>query len=424
MGAAALAAAAPEVRAAVSAEDRFRDGVAAFKAGEYRRAAAYFEAARRHGMASPALFFNLGVSYYRLERYERAAEAFRQLTGDPTNGPLAHYNLGLVALAQGHDDRAREHLVTARDSARDERIRDLARDRLAELGDTGAAPSRLSLLLSASFGYDDNVTLAPDETVAATDTEDHFWQYLAAGTFQLTGGNRDGLQLKASVLGTDYADIDRFDQTYLRAGPEWDHRWGAWDTDLAAYADWVYLDGERFERVYTGEIEGMRPLGDNTLVRLRYRYSRIDGDDPYGYLSGDRHRAAIEGRFRGALDARLGYELEYNDRDDLRTDTSFTSVSPVRHEVFARGTYRVAGWEGQARAEYRLSRYPDANTDTTTGLDRERGDDRLRLKAALRRQLPWRLVGFAEYEHTRNDSNIDDYDYTASVYRLGLERFF
>jgi|GEM_PF-2556086 len=165
--------------------------------------------------------------------------------------------------------------------------------------------------------------------------------------------------------------------------------------------------------------------GTASRFGLRYRLSRIEAEAPYDYLTGTRHRAAVEGRYRAAFDVRVGYELAYNDREDSRTVTTFTSVSPTRHEVFAEADYPLGPrWTSEAKAEYRLSRYHDANTDTATGLDRVRADDRVRLQIGLRRELPWELRASAEYERTVNDSNIAAYDYTANVYRLGVERFF
>ncbi|HKJ70304.1 MAG TPA: tetratricopeptide repeat protein, partial [Gammaproteobacteria bacterium] len=418
----------PAAEAAVPAEQHFQAGVAAFKAGDFRRAAEHFEAAREAGMASPALLYNLGVSYYRLGRYAKAAAAFRALTDAPANRGLAHYNLGLVALARDDDAGARRHFRQARELAGDDRIRRLAGERLAELrrGERrGSDGRRVSALVSASLGYNDNVTLSPDELVTASDTADHFLEYLAAGTVQLRGDNRNGWQLKGSLLGIDYADINRYDQTYLRAGPEWDHRWGPWDTDLAAYVDWVRLDGELFERIYTAEAEGLRRVTGHTALRLRYRFSRIQAEQPYDYLTGSRHRLAVEGRYRDGWEARYGYRFAYNERKDLSTAAAFTSASPTRHGLFVRAAFPVAAvWELKAGAAFRLSRYHDASTDAATGIRRVREDRRWRLEAGARRDLPWHLVGFARYEHTDNRSNLAEYEYTANTYRLGLERFF
>lgn len=419
----ATAVATAPAAAQTTAETHFQQGVAAYKAAAYRQAVEHFEAARAAGLTSPALLHNLGSTYYRLERYADAEAVFTDLARNPANRGIAHYNLGLIELARANPDTARGHFRKARESADSDRIQRLAEKQLADLVGSGS-PNRFSGLLAASLGYNDNVTLASDDTVASTDTGDRFLEYMAAATYQALGDRRDGLQVKGSLLGTDYTDIDRFDQTYLRVGPEWDRRWGRWDTDLAVHADFLYLDGSLFEGILTGAAEGRRDLGPGMSLRLRYRFSRIEGEPPYGYLTGNRHRASVEGRYRDGVELSAGYELAYNHREDRTTGDSFTSVSPTRHEVFLEAAYPAGTWEAEVEAEYRYSRYHDANTDTNRGLDRVREDDRLTLEASLSRELPWALRTFAEYRHTDNDSNIGDYDYTTNVVQLGLERYF
>jgi tetratricopeptide (TPR) repeat protein len=425
LAAAALAILAGAAEAAPSAEDLFRQGINDFRAGDYRQAIRHFRAAREAGLDSPALTYNLGVSYYRLGRYDRATRAFTRLTRAPGNRGLAHYNLGLIALSRDRPAQARDHFRTAMDSPGNESVRRLARARLAELAPGPEAGPAFLLLAGASLGYDDNVVLSPDTVQDTTDADDLFLELLAIGNAQLNGSAGDGLQLKASLLVTDYADLNRFDQLALRAGPEWDRRWGAWAVDLAAYGDLVTLDRSLFELIGTAKIEGRRALGEGLSLRLRMGLSRIEAESPYAYLSGWRQRAGAELRWQGPWVAEAGYELERNDREDQRTATGFTSASPIRHELHASATYRPARrWRLRLRAALRLSRYADANTDSATGLDKVREDRRLRLTAGLRRDLNRQWSARAALERTANDSNLAGYDYTANAVRLGLERFF
>lgn len=420
--------------AATTPAEHFDKGVADFKAGSFQEAVRHFEAARSAGMRSPSLRYNLGVAYYHLGKLQRARSVFRELAKDPDEAALAHYNLGLIARKLDGAATARDHFRSAFRVAEDEQIRRLAEERLEELR-VDREPGReqsvdpFSGLVSAALGFSDNVTLAPDEIVSTSDTDDWLLEGLAAGTFQAAGDSDAGLQLKASAYSVRYADLDAFNQDFLRLGPELDLSLGAWATDLAAYHDWVYLDGDLFERVATAEIDTHRPVGPAFRVRMRYRFSRIAGEDGFDYLSGDRHRLNLEGRLgTGPWTGRLGYELELNDREDLDLGQEFISASPTRHEISGRlGRDLGALWRGQVRAAYRLSRYPDPNVEqTTSGLVKTtREDSKLRLGIRFRRELPWwRLRAFGEFERTRNNSSIDSYDYRANVYTAGLERLF
>jgi len=411
---------APTLPLAAPPDSPFQQGLEAFRAGDYAAARDRFEAARAAGMDKPALFYNLGSAYYRLGQYRKARDAFGRLTDDPGIAPLAHYNLGLVARKLDQPATARRHFRIAYRTSDDPKIQRLAGEAL----DREEESDPLAGVASVGLGYDDNVTLDPDEIVATSDTDDFFLQALAGGSYQLRGTREEGLQLKGSILHLDYFDIDAFDQTFLRLGPEWDTRAGEWAIDLAAYGDLIYLDGEPFEWIATGEVDGRRPLAGDHALRLRYRLSYLDGQSPYGYLTGVRHRAEAEWRYDdGTREARAGYELEYNDREDFSKGTTFTSVSPTRHELNLRaGREWAEAWEAKVRAAYRFSRYHDPSD--VVGGTTTRQDTRLRARAALSRELPWELRAFAEYQFTDNDSNIDAYDYTANVYTLGLERYF
>ena len=421
----ALLACLPAPGLADSAATAFDQGLDAFRAGDYAAARGHFEAARAAGMDSASLDYNLGATYYRLGQYRRARQAFGRLLDDPANAPLAHYNLGLVARQRGETALARRHFRTAYRTAEDDKIRRLASDALGRQGEAPAA-DRLSGIVSVAGGYDNNVALTPDETIFASDNDDFFLEALAGGSYQLTGTRSAGWQLKGSLLHLDYAESDTFDQSFLRLGPEWDTPAGAWAVDLAAYGDLVYLAGELFERIATAEVDALRPLGSGHALRLRYRLSRVDGRGDYDYLSGLRHRADAQWHYTaGRHRLRLAYQLAYNDRRDWRSGDDFTSYSPTRHAFRADARRELGGpWQAEVGAGYRISRYHDANVENATVVG-TREDTRYRAEAALDRRLPWwGLHAFAEYRFTRNDSNLETYDYTAHVLTLGLERFF
>jgi tetratricopeptide (TPR) repeat protein len=406
---------------AASPDSPFQRGLEAFRAGNYTAARDHFEAARQAGMDKPALYYNLGAVYYRLGQYRKARKAFARLTDEPGSAALAHYNLGLVARKLDDPATARRHFRIASRTSDDPKIQRLAREALGREEESDP----LAGVASVGLGYDDKVILDPGEIVGSSDTDDFFVEALAGGSYQLRGSREQGLQLKGSVYHLDYFDIDAFDQTFLRLGPEWDTPVGDWAIDLAAYGDLIYLDGEPFEWIATGEVDGTRPLAGDHALRLRYRLSYLDGQSPFGYLTGIRHRAEAEWRYDdGTREARAGYELEYNDREDFSEAGTFTSVSPTRHELELRaGREWAQVWEAEVRATYRFSRYHDAHV-ASDGTATTREETRLRARAAISRELPWELRAFAEFQFTDNDSNIDFYDYTANVYTIGLERYF
>src|SRR5205823_3793992 len=93
-------------RAATPGAQVFDQGISAFRAGDYRAALQSFLDARRAGLDTPALRYNLGATYYRLARYTEAEQEFEALARDPQWAPLAHYNLGLTAQHMGRPQQA------------------------------------------------------------------------------------------------------------------------------------------------------------------------------------------------------------------------------------------------------------------------------------------------------------------------------
>ena len=80
-----------------SAESDYDLGVEAYKAGDNGMAVMYFESARKQGMDTVALQYNLASSYYRVGRYNDAKEMFNLLNKTEEMRDIAEYHLGLIA---------------------------------------------------------------------------------------------------------------------------------------------------------------------------------------------------------------------------------------------------------------------------------------------------------------------------------------
>jgi len=94
------ASAAVGAQPAAAGTQAFNRAVTAFQTGNFQEALADFLEARREGIDSSQLTYDLGVTYYRLARYSEARHEFSALVDIPSLAALAHYNLGLVALRQ------------------------------------------------------------------------------------------------------------------------------------------------------------------------------------------------------------------------------------------------------------------------------------------------------------------------------------
>lgn len=412
-----------------AANARFTRGVQAFRAGDYALALQEFEGAEKLGLDTWSLHFNRAVTCYHLGRYAQARELFEKLLAADAKAGRVRYNLGLVALRQGFDDEARDHFRLVADSTDDPVLRQLAETQLAAFVPVPISPRRVHGFIDAGGGYDDNVALVPDPAVIVSSGEADTFSELAGGMVARLGGTaQSGLRVKASAYWIDYSDLDAFDQLTLRGGLAWRAPYKGWRTETSGYVDLVYLDDDLFERLGSLSLQGTRDLGETGSLRLRVTTAYIDAEGDFSGLTGWRHR--LRGELRndqGRFDWRLGYEFELNDRDDRSTASESVSLSPQQHTLFARGDWQ-AGEDVVlfAGGEYRYSYYRGSNRTTSGGksVTETREDRTWRASAGIDWLLgkSWMLTG--EYRHSRNDSNLDDYDYTSNRFTARLEYLF
>lgn len=414
----------PAPAAAQEADHLFQRAIEAFRNQDFARAAELFQKARAAGMESPVLSYNLGATYYRLGRLAKARTAFRRLLGGEDDA-LAHYNLGLIARKRGRPQAARRHFRATLAAAPKEELDTLAQQALDETEVPAPGPAGY---LSLALGYEDNVTLSPEEVVDATGTGDQFLEGLGVLELPLDDSGKRRLDLSGSLYLLDYRDLSAYDLTHLRAGPDYEIREEGWRLSVGGAGSLVLLDREEFQRIATLEAGIAREPTPTTRVSAGLQAEWIDAREPYAYLSGTRQRFTVTGHNRrgwGRLQG--GYRLTLNDRDDLATGTDFASFSPTRHELFLSVRRSAGPWEGSLETEYRLSRYNDPHVQA--GRSETRRDRRYRVVARLGRDLPRRLQVFGRYSHTRNDSNLNgppftDYGYTSRIFLVGLERAF
>lgn len=410
---------------AQTAQDIFQQGLAAARAGDSQTALSYFERAREAGLASGALFYNLGVTHYRLGQYPQARDAFERLTGHPTLGPLAWYNLGLVALKSGDRGDALTAFRQAQEQAPAGSLQKLAAGQVSELqAAEETVPGRWAGALSLGAGRDDALQ-DPVEQVA-TETSDEFSELFALGTGVIAGEPQNGWRLDLSAYAVRYRTFDEFDMSVLtgaltRAIPA-----GKWRLEVGAGGERSTFGGEPYLQEGQLRLTARLPEGGgHTGYRFRYRYHEIQSlDTLYDPQEGSRHDLDLEARWIGeAGRLALIYGLEVNDREDFVAPGLFTSYSPTRNAVGLRADTDVGRWRWSGEVEYRYSEYADPNR-LADGRVIDREDERVRgaLGVDYRLTETWQLS--AEYSRTDNDSNIDDYDYEQDLVTAGLTAFF
>jgi tetratricopeptide (TPR) repeat protein len=414
------------VGAATHGTQAFDQGLVAFRAGNYHAALQSFLDARRAGLDTLGLSYNIGVTYYRLRRYPQAEREFQALARDPQWAALAHYNLGLTAQRMERAHQAIEHFEQAHRTTTDGNLRILAATALERLR-RGPPLPQTTVVASLAGGYDSNVSLSQlADTVGLSNKGDGFLEALAAASHRLDATSLSGSYVHGSLYLRNHLDLNKFDQLGVRAGVSHETDSGRWQTSVGGYLDMIYVDGERLQEGATLDLQVRRHLDAARDLRGRYQLGRITAGGAFQYLDGWQHRLLLDaGVALAPAFVRVGYQLEYDDRKDLQQGDVFFSYSPTQHTLFASAAWpSVGGWRTDARGEYRTSRYhdPDRLDDGTRKITRKDTRYGALVRASRRWTGIWQL--FIDYSYYRNSSNLDAYGYTRHQVLAGTEAAF
>lgn len=410
------------------AQTDFRKGVELFQQGDLTAARQRLEAARAAGLDSMTLHYNLGVVYYRLGQLDAAEQAFARLLSSP-HEVLARYNLGLVALARNDRSAARDYFAAVRESDGSEKLRELARVRLSEIGGGLPASDQLPhrLYLSASGGYDSNIAGLPE--TATTREGGLFLDAVVAGNVRVRGDRDAGWDLEGAFFGRDYPDDDDYNTRFLQGKLAWSEQDAGHSWQLGAVLSQSWFGPDAFETRYGVEgfmawtqCPGGLPI-DGCDVSLAT--ARVDGGSSFEAYDGHWYRLrARTGRRIGGWKLEGKYLWELNDRSDLESGSQFVSVSPQHHAIEGVARYSIrADLVLGAMGGFRYSRYQDSHRLLE-------GDAVVVERRTDRR---WETGTFAEYGLSRrwllrgewlirdNSSRIDSYSYQRHTFMVTLE---
>ena len=401
--------------ALASAGDDYEAGIRLFKEGDYHSAITRFESARNAGMSTAALYFNLGSAYFKIGKYAESKRYFNRVVEYPEKRPLAEYNLGLIALKQNDAYQALKHFEYAEKNSKNKKIIDLSKQKIASLQSI-LKPWKVQL--AAYIGYDDNISVTPDNLALGVD--DSFYDILANADVVVHGQRQRGWLLSASYFKIDYRDSNEFNQDYFTAGVRNEHRFGEWNTIAHLRAGRSSFGGQDLQSFYKLDVLGNKSFSGNQKILLQYRFDDFTSENPtYDYLEGWRQRAKIRyARNTVKHNVQAYYELELNERGELVTNAFSYEYSPTRHTLGAKYTYKLNNrWFLTGDLWYRDSDFPASAT-----VDRQ--DQRWTINALLDYRIDSTLLVKTNVKYIDKQSTFDLYTYDRTIVSLGLSKLF
>ncbi|MFW2373163.1 MAG: tetratricopeptide repeat protein [Gammaproteobacteria bacterium] len=408
-----------EVRASASLD--FDQGKKYFNAGDYQKAVDYFERARRQGLKSIALYYNLASSYYKLGDFDNARRYFQTLEEKPNMKPLATFNLGLVAKKTGDYAAARSYFQTVLNISKDQKLLSLANSELTKLAGVSRpkAPTKAWLgYASVSAGTDSNINIAPIDG-APSEVDDNFIDaYLVLDTM-LDGTRANGWLADALIYRRNYLDSNLYDESQLGIGVKKLQKINKWSSYFQLHLDDFSYGGVNYQSILRFEVYARKELSRNKNYSLMYGMEKVSSGKPvYDYLEGNRQKVRVEYRqYAKRSSQRYYYEYEINDREGTAT----ISFSPTRHSlraIFTRYIGTGRDWSLAGDLGYRHSSYSDPGT--TSDRDEARARAAVNLDYRIDRTLKLRT----QASFTQNDSDNNNYDYERTLLSLKLSKQF
>ena len=402
--------------ALASAKDDYNTGIEFFKKGDYQSAIASFESAKDKGMESAALFYNLGSAHYKLGNYAASKKYFTRVTEYPDKRALAEFNLGMIAARENNFSEAMGHFEYTAANSNDKKLVDSSKQKIAILK---GADKRWGAYVAANYGYDDNISVTPDNLALGVD--DTFYDVYASADFVIHGKRKSGWLVDASYFRIDYSDSDDFDQDFYTVGLRNEHRFSRWDTLTHLRYGNSTFGGDDLQSFIKLDLLGARPLSINQKIILQYRYDDFNSKNSlYDYLEGWRQRAQVR-YYRNSekSNQQLYYELELNQRGDLGDPSVFGyEYSPTRHTIGGKYTHKFTDkWYLVGDLSYRASDFPASAT-----VDRD--DTRWTLAALLDYRIDSTFSLKTNLRYIDNESSVDIYTYDKTLISIGLSKLF
>ncbi len=390
----------PAQAATQPGSSEFNTGVKYFKKKKYRTSLKYFLQAKKAGLKTPVLYYNLGVTHYKIGNYRKSESYFRYLTRKKNFRQVAWYNLGLIAEKQNNKKHAISLYQKAARSGKNEKITALAKKQIRRLTNRTAGYASVSLAL----GSDDNITNATQNS--ATNKSDNYSEIFAYFKMPLT----QRLNLKGTLLSTDYMTANTEDFRFISAGLDYSSRYKNWSVIPELGLLQSTLGGNSYQSILDLKLSAKRRFDSQTRLDLRYRFSNITSlNTAYNYLQGSRQQLRADYKKKTATGRlRFRYQLETNNRQNSAT----ANYSPVRHTFRIRYKHTLANkWKLSEELGYRISQYGAATNGT-------RLDNRLRLRLIASKAFSKTWHAGLRYTYTSNNSNFNTENYTRNNFQI------
>jgi tetratricopeptide (TPR) repeat protein len=386
-----------------------------YKMSNYGEAANLFAEVVKEDPGNVLALYHGGISLYKEKNYKKALDYLvRASERSPTIKTNGYYYAAICHVKLGQTDQAIEKLEYVKTHTDSESLRENAASWLQAVEKQKIRRKPYDLYLKLAYRYDDNVPLEPlERDIVPTDESDFAVVGYFSGSYNVV--NRNDLKIGAgySHYQTYHMELREFDMIGSIGSLYGKYVWYPFSFGLSYIPSYYWVDSDRFLGRHQLKPEVAWRVNEKLLTRLSYSYFDEDyfQDDN---RDGHTHDVALDAYYsilgkRGSVFGGIGFE----DKVASHPDEFYSRL------IARLGTSLEIPWNINLLL---IGRYFDKkydNVDSDFGVKRE--DDKYQVSLSLSHRFlkDWLNI-LAEYDYTKNDSNISTLEYDRNVITLAL----
>jgi hypothetical protein len=379
----------------------------------YEKALARFQKVSPDDADGVLAIYYAGISQYNLEEYDSAEKSLMAAARmSPTIEPNGYYYAGICNYHLGRLDTAESQFDHVAETAQPGDLEENARLWIKAIRSKRAALKPWSLYVKTAYVYDDNVVLEPTDQDIVSDEKDSAVMAYLSGDYDVIRGSRLTAGLGYSHYQTWYQDLNEYDLTgsigNLYLNYQCNESLGLGLKYLPTYY-WVDADSYLMRHHVRSSLTWM--TDSQSVLDFAYAYYR---NNYFSNNNRDGHANEISADYSRALaklDAYIfcgvGYEMNSADAKDEEW-SEIKTLAGISCDVAGGTNVMVSG------------NYFNKDYDSL-----KREDSRYVLTLAITQNF-WKewLYGGAEYNYTKSNSNISDFDYERNIIRVSVSAKF
>jgi tetratricopeptide (TPR) repeat protein len=385
-----------------------------YKQTDYFKAANLFMDVSKEEPNNVLANYYAGISLYKIKDYKTAADYFISAADkSPTVKENGYYYAGICYYNSGNLDSALKKFEYLKNESENELLKQNSEKYIKNISIQKRINRPYSLYAKFSFQYDDNVMLDPLDQDLFTDEEDSLMEFYLSGTYDFIKKDTYKLGAGYSHYQTQYFDLTDYNLIGSTLNLYAKYKLSPFTLGFNILPAKYWVDNDKYLESLQFRPEISYEFNKRLKAFANYSYhivNHLQNDDKDGYTHGVfvKMQYRLAGNF-GFVFAGMGFDdfnADHPDEDYNRFKTSagISIKGPLDIYISLTGQFDNKQYD---------------NIDTFYAVERD--DNKYFGAVSLTRNIIYDWLSISlEYNHTRNDSNISDFDYKKNVGKLIL----